>query len=78
MPTAKVKRLPAGHGSLELASEAAPAVPARILDLLADLPRAPADPVSQPLRPQPAIVRGPADPLLHAAPAHLSPVPELS
>src|SRR5215471_17512213 len=63
--------------SQKLSLEGAPDVLARVLSPLADLPRAPAHAISQALGPQPAIVRGAAEPLLGTAPAHPGPVDDL-
>ena len=63
--------------SLKLSLEGALDVLARVLSPLADLPRAPANAISQALGPQPAIVRRAAKLLLGTAPAHPGPVDDL-
>jgi hypothetical protein len=63
--------------SLKLSLEGALDVLARVLSPLADLPRAPANAISQTLGPQPTIVRGAAELLLNTAPAHPGPVDDL-
>jgi len=63
--------------ALKLSLEGALDVLSRVLSPLADLPRAPTNAIGQAFGPQPAIVRGAAEPLLSTAPVHPGPVDDL-